>query len=355
MTTLLGRYIIAQVLLGTTFALLLLVTLDGVFALIGEIGDIGRGRYGFLEALAYVLLTLPRRAYEMIPTAALLGGLLWLGNLAANSELTALRSAGVTLTQLVVWILQAGLLIVLAMLALGEIVAPNAEARAQNLKAFAFDERLSVGQIGLWARDGQRIIQADTLLPGQQLSGVRIFELDDHGQLSAVHHIERARFVEDAWVVDHWAQSRLTHQQVFPTWQEHGTLERLIAPDYFHVLVVEPRQMGALDLARYVRYLEENYLDAAPYAVAFWQRITLPASTWVMLLLAIPFLFGSQRDSGAGRRLFIGLVLGIGFVIIMRVLTHFGLVYNLAPWLAASAPLWIFLALALVGLKRLRV
>lgn len=355
MTTLLGRYVIAQVILGTLFALLLLVTLDGVFALIGELGDIGRGRYGLSEALVYVLLTMPRRLYEMVPTAALLGGLLWLGNLAANSELTAMRSAGVTLWRLVGWVLQAGLLVVLVMVALGELVAPGAEARAQNLKSFAFTERLSVSAIGLWARDGQRFIHADAVLPGNRLAGVRIIELDHEGRVLEVSRAALARYEGEHWLLEDVARSRFANAGVSFDRLPDLTLERLIAPEYFAVLVVEPRQMAAHDLLRYIQYLRENQLDALPYAVAFWQRITLPASTWVMLLLAVPFLFGSQREGGAGRRLFIGLILGIGFVIVMRVLTHVGLVYQLPAWLAASGPLWIFFAIALIALKRLRV
>ena len=93
MTTVLGRYVIRQVLLGTVLAAILLVALDALFALIDELDDLGRGDYGMTELLAYVALTLPGRMYEMLPSAALLGGLLWLGNLAAHSELTAMRAA----------------------------------------------------------------------------------------------------------------------------------------------------------------------------------------------------------------------------------------------------------------------
>jgi len=355
MTTLLGRYVIAQVVLGTLFALLLLVTLDAVFALIGELGDIGKGRYGLHEALVYVLLTLPRRLYEMVPTAALLGGLLWLGNLAANSELTAMRAAGVTLWRLVGWVMQGGLLVVLAMVALGELVAPDAEARAQKLKSFAFSERLSVSSIGLWARDGQRFIQADAVLPGQRLAGVRVIELGADGQVIEVIRAVSAIYVDGRWRLEGVFRSQFGAAGVTPAHLPEITIDRLLAPEYFDVLVIEPRQMAAHDLWRYVQYLRGNQLDAAPYAVAFWQRITLPASTWVMLLLAVPFLFGSQREGGAGRRLFIGLIFGIGFAIVLRVLTHLGLVYELPAWLAASGPLWIFLAIALIALRRLRV
>lgn len=355
MTTVLGRYIIAHVLAGTVLALLLLVTLDLVFAMIGELGDVGRGNYGLWEAVVYVLLTLPRRIYEMVPTAALLGSLLWLGNLASNSELTAMRAAGVTLARLVFWILQGGLVVVLAMLALGELLAPGAEARGQNLKTFAMDERLTVSRIGFWARDGNRIIHADAILPGDRLRGVRVIEMDPDGGVASITRMRQAEYENGRWLLHDVNRSFLSQFGVRAENPPTETVDRLLAPEYFGVLVVEPRQMAADDLASYISYLKENRLDSAAYEVAFWQRVTMPASTWVMLLLAVPFLFGRQREGGAGRRLFIGLILGVGFVIFMRVMTHMGLVYDLPPWVAASAPLWLFLLIAVVALSRTRV
>jgi lipopolysaccharide export system permease protein len=355
MTTILGRYVIAHVLTGTLLVLLLLVALDAVFAMIGELGDVGRGTYGLWEALAYVLLTLPRRIYEMVPTAALLGSLLWLGNLAANSELTAMRAASVTLGRLVSWVLQGGLIVVVGMVALGEFVAPGAEARGQNLKAFAFDERLTVSRIGLWARDDNRIVHADAVLPGERLADVRVIEMGPDGRVTSITEARTASQDDGGWVLSNVQRSEFSDFGVRAEILEEERVERLLAPGYLGVLVIEPRQMAAIDLIRYITYLRQNRLDSTPYEVAFWQRLTMPASTWVMLLLAIPFLFGRQREGGAGRRLFIGLLLGVSFVLIMRVMTHMGMVYDLPPWLAASAPLWLFLALAVIALSRTRV
>ncbi|MGM0552787.1 MAG: LPS export ABC transporter permease LptG [Pseudomonadota bacterium] len=354
MTTILGRYVIRQVLLGTALAVLLLVALDLVFALIEELRDTEQGTYGLIEALLYLALTLPRRLYDMLPSAALLGGLLLLGNLAANSELTAMRAAGMTLGRFTGWVMQAGLVVVLAMVALGEFVAPVAENRAQNLKAMAFDRQLSVSPIGLWARDGQRIVHADAVLPGQQLAGVRIIELGDDRRPRVLTRADRAIYRDGEWELEAVRRSFPTPDGVTTEQRATEVIEHLIVPAYFSVLVVEPSQMAARDLARYVDYLRTNRLDAAPYELAFWQRFTLPASTWVMLLLAIPFLFGAQREGGAGRRLFIGIGIGIGFLIVMRAMTHVGLAFALPPWLAATTPVLLFLGIALAALRRLQ-
>ncbi len=354
MTTILGRYVMRQVLLGTVLAVFLLVALDLVFALIDELRDTGQGTYGLTEALLYLALTLPRRLYDMLPSAALLGGLLLLGNLAANSELTAMRAAGMTLGRFTGWVMQGGLVVVVVMVVLGEFVAPVAENRAQNLKAMAFDQQLSVSPIGLWARDGDRIVHADAVLPDRQLAGVRIIELGEHRQPRVLTRADRATYRNGEWELEAVRRSFPTPEGVTTEHLATEIIDHLIVPAYFSVLVVEPSQMAARDLARYIDYLSANRLDSAPYEVAFWQRFTLPASTWVMLLLAIPFLFGAQREGGAGRRLFIGIAIGVGFAIVMRAMTHVGLAFALPPWLAAAAPVVLFLGIALAALSRLR-
>lgn len=89
-----GRVVLFTVLL--TWAVLL--GLDLVNALASEAKNIGQGSYTFGHAVAYVAYTVPRRAYTLFPTAAVIGALMGLGQLAATSELTALRAGCVAQT-----------------------------------------------------------------------------------------------------------------------------------------------------------------------------------------------------------------------------------------------------------------
>src|SRR5690606_30639447 len=56
-----------------------LVGLDAVLAVVNEIENVGQGNYGFVSVLTYVAYSLPRRAYTMFPTAAVIGTLMGLG------------------------------------------------------------------------------------------------------------------------------------------------------------------------------------------------------------------------------------------------------------------------------------
>ena len=68
----LDRYIGTSVFLAILSVLGIIVGLALLFAFIDELGDLSDS-YGTLEAMIYVVLTLPRRAYEMLPMAALIG------------------------------------------------------------------------------------------------------------------------------------------------------------------------------------------------------------------------------------------------------------------------------------------
>ena len=149
--------LVAMAVLGTvalTWAVL--VGLDAFRTFVGELDQVGQGNYTLTRAAIYVLLTVPRRFYEMFGYAALIGGLLGLGGLAASGELTALRAAGLSRLRicasvaLTLGILTAGVAV------LGETVAPWGEHRAQALALAARSDDVALASGVLWAREATR-------------------------------------------------------------------------------------------------------------------------------------------------------------------------------------------------------
>ena len=89
-------YVGRTVLLTVLLAWAVLTGLDAMLSLSGEAKNIGTGSYTFGHAVAWSAYTLPRRAYTLFPMAAVIGALMGLGQLAATSELTALRALGLS-------------------------------------------------------------------------------------------------------------------------------------------------------------------------------------------------------------------------------------------------------------------
>ena len=130
-------------------------------AFLGESGDTARAASTVAKAITYVLLTVPRRAYEWFVFAALIGSLLGLGTLAASGELTALRAAGLSKLRICLSVaLALGLLTGLVVV----LVRPpgrraTRRSQAVQMQAKSSDITLAKGS-GLWARDGAAVINA---------------------------------------------------------------------------------------------------------------------------------------------------------------------------------------------------
>jgi lipopolysaccharide export system permease protein len=87
---------------------------------------------------------------------------------------------------------------------------------------------------------------------------------------------------------------------------------------------------------------------------AFWSRIARTVAVAFTVLLAIPFVLGSLRTAGAGTRMLMGLVLGLGFFLLQRLIESGTVVFNLNPLLLAWMPTALLALVVLVLLARVR-
>ena len=110
--------------------------------------------------------------------------------------------------------------------------------------------------------------------------------------------------------------------------------------------------MTMSELYRYIDYLQDNGLDAAPYQKAFWKKITGPLSILVMMLIAMPFVFSNSRAGNAGARMIIGIMFGMGYHVFSEMLSNLGQVYGVPVLFGAFAPLFVFTVIGFVLLKR---
>jgi lipopolysaccharide export system permease protein len=355
MTTLLGRYIARTVIAGSVLVLAVLLSLNTLFAITREFGSTGQGDYGVAEALLYVLLTVPADIYELFPAAVAIGGVVGLGALAANSELLVMRAAGVSNGRIVGMVMQGGLVLMAAIVLVGEVVAPPSQQYAERMRSSAIAGQSDVrGPDGLWLRDENRFVNVGEILPGYVLRDVSVYEFEDRRLRRTLHadraHYERRR---DRWRLIDVRSTRLNEERVATQRDAEVTWPRLVPPDLFEVLTVSPETLPGWRLFSYVDYLSDNDLESARFALAFWKKIATPLSTLVMLLLALPMVFGSVRSTGAGQRVFIGSVIGVGYLLLAELFAHVGIVYGLPAPLAVMAPAILFTITGLLLLRRM--
>jgi lipopolysaccharide export system permease protein len=351
----LDRYLWSATLQGLLIAWIALVILDVFFAFIAEAGKTNV-LYSTTQAVIYLIYTLPSRFYEFFPTSVLIGTLLGLGNLAANSEFIAMRAAGISISNIIFSVLKLGLLLVIAIFVLGEWLVPETDLQARNFKAHLKNKNIVlVGDAGLWVKDNESIINVGSVISETQISDVSIYTFkDDHSGLKSLTRIDHAKANAENWDFKNVYTTTFLKTSVVKTRQESLISNNFIDPRILDVATVDPNQLSSSALNQIIDYQKENSLKTDKYELIYWKRFSTPLSAIVMLILAMPFLFGSNRGGGAGQRVFIGIVVGIVFYLANRSTNELGILYGLSPLISAFLPSLIFFGVGLIVLNRIR-
>ena len=355
------RYIARTVLSGVLLATLILL---GVFAfvdLVAQLKHVGTADYGSLQAVMYVLLILPQRLYELSPSILLLGSIMSLGTMAANSELIVMRASGVSIMRITRSVLQVGLLIAIFVVVIGEWMVPKTTSMAKTLRAESLEKKIIVGGYNdIWARDGNRYVNVKKVMPDHQLRNIRVYELSSDRQLQSMIFAERAHYVNGKWQVFGVQKTTIFPQQedsLPHTEVAHYKLlqmDRLILLELFSVLELEAQDMSSAELYTYSNYLESNNLEAGEYKLAFWIKMFMPLTCLAMLLIAMPLVFSTTpRSGGAGQRIVMAVIIGVVFFVFSRAMNFLGLAMGMEPVISAALPLVLVISLSLLMLKRL--
>jgi len=370
MTTL-RRYVWREIAGSTGFVLLALVALFALFDLINQLDDVGRAGYRVSHALAFVALLVPSRTYELMPIAALIGTIYALSKLAANSEFTIMRVAGLSTRRLAITVLQIGASFVLLTYLFGEAIAPSAEDLARRLRLRATGASLAQEfRSGVWVRDvvgadgsdaRLRFVNVQHVNTDTSVDHWRIFEFDRQLRLRSVSTADQGRFVRDqGWNLTHLVQTKLpalddaegvpvgqhTDVEVAPErlWQSGLT------PEIFGALLVQPERMGALNLSRYIRHLNENRQRSDRFEIAFWSKLFYPLTIVVMMALALPFAYLHVRSGTMSFKVFSGIMIGVIFYTMNKLFSHLGLLNTWPPIVVAALPGLVVLSVAMTSL-----
>jgi len=375
----LQRYLWREIATATAFVLVALLSLFAFFELINQLDDVGDAGYQLRTAFAFVLLKMPTLAYELMPIAALIGTIYALSKLAANSEFTIMRVAGMSTRRLAGSVTRIGFVFVILTYAFAELVAPPAEALAQRLKLTATGSSLTQQfRSGVWVRDvvkdaagnvdRLRFINVKQVRPDATVHGWRMFEFDRDFQLRTMgtaasgHFILAAPGSDSDGLLNSWrlfdvVETRIPPIADDPTAPTNARTEVIsraevlwpseLTPDIFGVLLVQPERMAAVSLVQYIRHLAQNRQQTERYEIAFWNKLFYPLAVLVMMALALPFAYLHVRAGSVSLKIFTGVMIGVLFYMLNKLFGHLGLLNTWPPIVVAALPSLVMLSFAL--------
>ncbi|MFC5462339.1 LPS export ABC transporter permease LptG [Massilia niabensis] len=389
----LQRYFAINIAQAVLFVLVAFLGLIAFMDLTRELPQVGRGNYMFHHALLYVALMLPGHVYEVMPVAALIGTIYALAQFAQTSEFTIMRASSMT-TRMAGWMLfKIGIVFVVITFIFGELITPRTAPLAEKVRLSAKGATLaSEFRSGMWTKDnvhaeasngvrgpivGSRFFNARTIRPDGSLVDVRLYEFDTALRMRALITAKSASFSGNGtWRLLDVTETLFTNSRVLPApgtplpkgqsiqstyGQETSAvatrqvasmnLVSEITPKILQVSRRDPERMSANELAVYSRHLVENRQESERFKIAFWKKIIDPLSIFVLMALALPFAYLHTRSGGVSLKIFVGIMIGVGFILINSLFAHLGLLSTWPAFFTAVAPSLLFLLLAILALR----
>lgn len=355
---LLDRYLLRELLAPLGFCLGGFLIVWVSFDMVGELRNFQARKLHGADVLEYYLIKTPEFLVTVLPIALLLAMLYALGNHARHNELTAMRSAGISLWRLAAPYFGVGLACSFALLLLNEFCVPNADHMAEQL----LNRRLAgrspgaspsvLRNLGFTnSRDGRTWQVAAYNLKTFEMTDPKVdWELPNgsHGEIIAKRAVRTNNVwvFYDAWLNTYAAGSgELTNRNHFATLPMPGFSE---TPEQIRSEIKISERLSKRGTKRADIPLVEllDYLrlhpDASPEDKAWLYtklhgRLAAPLTCLVVVLVAIPFGAGSGR-----RNVFVGVASSIGICFAYFVLLQVGLALgaggHLPAWLAAWLP-----------------
>lgn len=292
-----------------------------------------------VDIFRFFVCKLPEIVGQTASFSILMATLLTLGLFSRNSEITAMRSCGISLLRISLPLLALGLLASLLILVNTELVVPVSFARMEQI------ERVDIRKQGvnavfrrnnIWFRSETRIVQAQMFDPREKaLKGVVVWTVDrlltPLGRIDA----ESAEFRENRWT--------LKNARV----KEFGTggfslrtvpvldVALNLKIDDLKVLDNNADNLSYRKLREYADNLRRGGYQAFRYLTMMHAKLSAPFAAFVMVILGIPFALKSSRSGGVALGIGASIAIGFAYFVVNAVLLSYGRSGVLPPVVAA--------------------
>jgi lipopolysaccharide export system permease protein len=301
------------------------------------------------------LLRLPAFTELLLAFAVLVGSIGALLSLNRRSELTVMRSAGMSVWQF----LRPGIAVtfILGVLAVSLFNPLAAAARSESERLMAEVFGMEAGLFatkgeGSWLRqdgaDGQSVMFARASAnQGLALSGVIAFLFDQEGRFTERLDAERASLQDGYWELQKTTISRPKREpETFGTYaiSTHLTRER-VGDALGSEIAVSFWQLPTL-----IEVSEKAGLSASKYRMQHAVLLARPALLTAMVVLAATVSLRSFRSGGIQTMVLTGLIGGIGLFLLAEVSRQIGASGLISPALAVWVPIGVSLLVSLTVL-----
>ncbi len=342
--SILREFLAMFVLVLSGFALLMIV-----FTFFELVGDILRNHIALSIVGEYLLNLTPSMLYLITPLAVLIAALVTFGVMNRNSEIIAIKAAGISLYRLIVPVVAVAAGLAVALFLFDQYYLPQANRTQEALRNVIKGRPTQT-----YLHPEQKWLMGQRPQPGEpgrifyyeffdrdriEFANLSVFELDPV-TFQLTRRIFAKRVIwsgdsnswmfESGWVRDVHGADVKDYRNFLKT----SFPEIRATPDYFKKEDLQAQEMNFGQLDRYIRDLQQSGFDTKRLSVALWHKLSYPLITVVMAVLAIPFALSmGRRGSIAG--VAVAIAVALAYMVIDNLFGAMGYVNYLPASMAA--------------------
>ena len=345
--TILDKYILKQIIevfiLGVVVFTSIIFASDTFISLIKQISEFGMP---LNIALMIILLNLPSVIVMTIPMSVLFSTVMNVNKLCLQSEITVMKACGISIKRIAKPIFAFSILMAFLTFFINETIVPITASQSKTLALYALVQRN--------IPEGKRNFTMKELKEGNYLKRLfyvekcedKLFANVSILDLSDLDKIQILQAKTGTSVVKGWQFNNASVYTISRSGKSLNTswIEKTIVDFGSDIQAqLEKKNDGSdFNFIQLIPYLfgqhsEMNIQTLAKYQVRFWEKIALPITTIVFVLLGIPLAITPPRVRHNR-----GFLFSIGIIFFYYVVRAFsmslGYNYTITPFLAANLP-----------------
>jgi lipopolysaccharide export system permease protein len=314
--SILHRYILKQLLRNFWISILAFTFLFFIFDFFDRFDNLLAENASLWISLKYFILKMPLTLNLVLPIAMLVATLFTLGMLSKNSEITAMRAAGLP----ILWIARPVLWFALGLsvfsLVIGETLVPYTQRRVReiyNIDIKKKDQKGSYSQSDFWWRVGKRFNSVSVFdSRSNSLFDFSSFDLDENYNVAKRIDAEKAEWVNPIlkWSMHNVTEYRFGPNQTVES-RRHNALPLLIEekPEDFYDVKTDTSTMSYRQLQKFLKNQRANGIPVTGYRTELYAKFAFPFIILIVTLVILPFSLKPARSGSLAVSFIAGLVI----------------------------------------------
>lgn len=297
------------------------------------------------------LCSLPEVVNYTFPMSMLLAALLAFGRLSGSSEITAMKSGGISFYRLTTPVLIVGFLVSIFSVIWAEKVVPASKveyARILNYEIKHESKPRSQSHVVIKSVSGANLERLTYARSFDEKTGIMndiTIEEFENGQLTRIQKAKSADWKNGAWYMHDgtvFTVAGAEGVQQTMTFTEQ-VLPIAASPKEITLDQKAPDEMTIGELKQYIRILDSQYMPTGKYWMEIYMRFSIPMASFFFALIGVPLGMQPQRASSSVG-LGISIIVIFVYYAIMTFTSGLGKGGAMPPLLAALIPNAICLA-----------